>query len=45
VLPTSLWVTMHKNAQSKQLFGEVLEGEITIVAVGMRWLLFVILVT
>jgi hypothetical protein len=45
--PTSLWVSLHKDyAQSKQLFGEVLEGEITIaVTAGMRRLLFVTLVT
>jgi hypothetical protein len=35
---------MHKNAQLKQQIWEVLEGAITIVTVGMRWLLFVILV-
>jgi hypothetical protein len=43
-LSTSLWVSMHKNAQSKQQIREVLEGKIAIVAAGMRWLFFVILV-
>jgi hypothetical protein len=31
--------------QFKQLIDEVLEGEITIVAVGLRWCIFVILGT
>jgi hypothetical protein len=43
VLSASLWVSMHNNAQSKQQIREVLEGERTIVTLGMRWLLFVIL--
>jgi hypothetical protein len=40
VLSTSLWVSMHKNAQSKQQIWEVLEGKRTIVTI-----IFVILVT